>query len=116
MASYFDLRYRRIPNWLILANVPFVLGNLDRTIALILIAIALIAFILAKYVGAGDFKLAAVLASYSHILSWSQMWLYISLIFGGLYGLVLRKKSLPFAPFMTLGVLMIYLAQELQLI
>ena len=109
------MRLRRIPNWLILINIPILL-KFDLTIAEI-IAVAIIGSILfGKYIGAGDFKFAAVIAIYVHILSWSQYWIYIALVFGAIFGVIFRKKSLPFAPFMTLGLISIYLAQELQLI
>lgn len=114
-ASIFDLRSRRIPNWLIILNLP-ILIKLDWTIFTI-IALAIVAsFIFGKYVGGGDFKLAALIAIYVHILSWSQYWLYISLVIGALFGLIFRKKSLPFAPFLTLGLISIYVAQELLVI
>ena len=57
--------------------------------------------------------MAAVIAIWSHILNWSQMWLYISLIAGGGIGLVNRKKSVPFAPFMAIGVLVANMARSM---
>ena len=57
--------------------------------------------------------MAAVIAIWSHILNWSQMWLYISLIAGGGIGLVNRKKSVPFAPSMAIGVLVANMARSM---
>ena len=107
LATFFDLRYRRIPNILIypVLLVAFLISlyRNDFFIALISIFAVLSALLFGRYVGAGDIKLAVVIASYSHILNWSQMWIYGALISGGVFGLIFRRRTLPFAPFMALG-------------
>ena len=115
MASYFDLRFRRIPNWLIALNLP-ILFKADLVVVFIMLTAVFMTLIFGKYVGGGDFKLAALIAIYSHILNLSQYWLYIALVMGAIYGLIFHRKTLPFAPFMTLGLISIYVAQELLLI
>ena len=113
LASYFDLKTRRIPNWLNYGalGLSFLWFS---SFHLLVIALSLLASLLfGKLVGAGDIKLAAVIAIWSHILNWSQMWLYFSLIAGGVIGLVNRKKSVPFAPFMAIGVLVANMARSL---
>ena len=105
LAIYFDLKSRRIPNWLTYPALILALYKFD-TFYLFVISISLIATLtFSRYVGAGDIKLGAVIAIWSHNLGLSQFWIYISLILGGAFALTFRKKSLPFAPFMALGVL-----------
>ena len=105
LSTIFDLKSRRIPNWLTYPALFLALHKFD-TFYLFVISISLIASLtLSRYVGAGDIKLGAVIAIWSHILGLSQFWLYVSLIIGGAFALIFRKKSLPFAPFMALGVL-----------
>lgn len=112
LAAYFDLKSRRIPNWLTYSAlaISFIYPSSFHLFA---IAIGFIsALIFGKYVGAGDIKLAVVISIWSHILNWSQYWLYLALIIGGLYGLFNRKKSLPFAPFMAVGLLFANVARS----
>ena len=113
LASYFDLKTRRIPNWLNYSalGLSFLWFS---SFHLLVIALSLLASLLfGKLIGAGDIKLAAVIAIWSHILNWPQMWLYFSLIAGGGFGLVNQKKSVPFAPFMAIGVLVANMARSM---
>ena len=112
LAAYFDLKSRRIPNWLTYSALAtsFIYPSLFHIIA---IAIGFIsALIFGKYVGAGDIKLAVAIALWSHILNWSQYWLYLALIIAGIYGLFNRRKSIPFAPFMAVGLLFVNVARS----
>ena len=112
LAAYFDLKSRRIPNWLTYSAlaISFICPSPFQVLA---IAIGFIsALIFGKYVGAGDIKLAVVISIWSHILNWSQYWLYLALIIGGIYGLFNRRKSLPFAPFMAVGLLFANVARS----
>ena len=105
LATVFDLRSRRIPNWLTYPALILALYKFDFFYLFVLAISLIIILFFARYIGAGDIKLAAVIAIWSHILGLSQFWMYISLILGGAFALTFRKKSLPFAPFMALGVL-----------
>ena len=112
LAAYFDFKSRRIPNWLTYSAlaISFIYPSPFHLLA---IAIGFIsALIFGKYVGAGDIKLAVVISIWSHILNWSQYWLYLALIIGGIYGLFNRRKSLPFAPFMAVGLLFANVARS----
>ena len=113
LASYFDLKTRRIPNWLNYSALGLSFFWFS-SFHLLVIALSLFAsLIFGKLIGAGDIKLAAVIAIWSHILNWPQMWLYFSLIAGGGFGLVNKKKSVPFAPFMAIGVLVANMARSM---
>ena len=112
LAAYFDLKSRRIPNWLTYSAlaISFIYPSPFHLLA---IAIGFIsALIFGKYVGAGDIKLAVVISIWSHILNWSQYWLFLALMIGGIYGLCYRRKSLPFAPFMAIGLLVANVARS----
>jgi Flp pilus assembly protein protease CpaA len=112
IATYFDLKKRSIPNWLTYGAIAFSLFWFSNFHILVIALGALSALLFGKYVGAGDIKLAVAISIWSHILNWSQIWLYISLLLGGLFGLANQKKSLPFAPFMAAGVLLANVARS----
>lgn len=112
IATYFDLKNRTIPNWLTYGAIAVSLFWFSNFHILVIALGALSALVFGKYVGAGDIKLAVAISVWSHILNWSQSWLYISLLLGGLFGLANRKKSLPFAPFMAAGVLLANVARS----
>jgi Flp pilus assembly protein protease CpaA len=114
IATYTDLKSRRIPNWL---TYPFLISAVlvdYRTSIFVLVGV-IAALLFGKYVGSGDIKLAAGIAAWSHILSWSQYWIYIALLIGGVFGLSFRKRNLPFAPFMAAGLLIANMAREFAL-
>ena len=112
IATYFDLKKRTIPNWLTYGAITVSLFWLSNFHILAIALGAFSALLFGKYVGAGDIKLAVAISIWSHILNWSQSWLYFSLIAGGIFGLAKRKKSLPFAPFMAAGVLLANVARS----
>ena len=112
IATYFDLKKRTIPNWLTYGAITVSLFWLSNFHIFAIALGALSALLFGKYVGAGDIKLAVAISIWSHVLNWSQSWLYISLLLGGLFGLANRKKSLPFAPFMAAGVLLANVARS----
>jgi Flp pilus assembly protein protease CpaA len=112
IATYFDLKKRTIPNWLTYGAITISLFWFSYFHILVVALGMLLAVLFGKFVGAGDIKLAVAIAIWSHILNWPQSWLYISLLLGGLFGLVNRKKSLPFAPFMAAGVLLANVARS----
>ena len=72
--------------------------------------------LLNRIIGAGDIKLAFLVAAYTHLLSLSQFWIYFALVSGGLFALISRKSSIPFAPFMGIGVAIAYLARAQSII
>jgi prepilin signal peptidase PulO-like enzyme (type II secretory pathway) len=45
-------------------------------------------------------------------LNLSQFWIYFALLFAGLGARLGRQKSLPFAPYLAIGVLSSYLARR----
>ena len=91
LATYFDLKSRLIPNWLTYSAIltSFIYPSSFHLIAISIGVISAVLF--GKYVGAGDIKLAIAIAIWSHILNWSQYWLYLALTIGGIYGLFNRK-------------------------
>ena len=112
LAAYFDLKSRRIPNWLTYSAlaISFICPSPFQVLA---IAIGFIsALIFGKYVGAGDIKLAVVISIWSHILNLSQYWIYFALLLGGISGLGYRQKSIAFAPYMAVGILAANLARS----
>ena len=104
VATYFDLKYRRIPNWLTYPALILTIFNFDIFLILIIFMAIFIALIFGKYIGSGDIKLAVVIASWSHIYGFAQEWIIYALVAGGVVGLIYRRKSLPFAPCLALGV------------
>ena len=112
LATYFDLKSRLIPNWLTYSAIltSFIYQSSFHLIAISIGVVSAVLF--GKYVGAGDIKLAIAIAIWSHILNWSQYWLYLALMIGGIYGLLNRRKSLPFAPFMALGLVLANVARS----
>lgn len=111
LAAYIDLKRHQIPNWITYPALILGLFYFDYFFIISTLVAVLIALIFGKFIGAGDVKLALVLAIWSHILNWSQYWLYLALILGGIFGLIYRAKRLPFAPFMAVGLLIANLAQ-----
>ena len=113
IATYFDLKSRKIPNWLTYTALA-ISFTWPSTFHILAIAVGVLcAITLGKYIGAGDIKLAVAIAIWSHILNWSQIWLYFALLAGGIFALINRKKSIPFAPFMAIGVLAANVARSM---
>ena len=111
IATYIDLKRHQIPNWITYPALILALLYFDFFFIIATFVAFLVALIFGKFIGAGDIKLALVLAIWSHILNWSQYWLYLALILGGIFGLINRAKRLPFAQFMAVGLLIANLAQ-----
>jgi prepilin signal peptidase PulO-like enzyme (type II secretory pathway) len=112
LATYFDLKYRRIPNWLTYPTILLALIFFDKVFIPIILLGIITALIFGKYIGSGDIKLSIAIALWSHILSWSQYWIYAALILGALFGVVFRQKRLPFAPFIAAGILIANVARS----
>lgn len=112
LATYFDLKSRRIPNWLTYGSIGFSFIKFSE-FHFVAIGIGIIcAIIFGRFVGAGDIKLAVAIAIWTHILSWSQDWIYASFLVGGIAGLIYRRKSLPFAPYMAAGLVIANVARS----
>ena len=105
VGSYFDLRFRRIPNWLTYPALLLSILKIDRFSIFVLLLGFVLAILFHSQIGAGDLKMAAVIAIYSHILGYSQYWIMYAFIAGGIFALISRKRTLPFAPFMASGAL-----------
>ncbi len=112
IATYFDLKSRRIPNWLTYPALALTFLNFDKFVATVILTGLLIAIFIGKYIGSGDIKLSMVIATWSHIYGFSQNWILISLIIGGAAGLIYRRKSLPFAPYLAAGVVIANVARD----
>lgn len=104
-ATFTDIRTRRIPNRLTYSALVLALPNLNYFYLVVVAAALFIMMIAGSLIGSGDIKLAAVVAIYSNALNLSQSWILFALVFGGLYALIRRVKSLPFAPFIAIGTL-----------
>ena len=104
-ASFTDIRTRRIPNRLTYSALVLALPNFNYFYLVVVAAALFIMMIAGSLIGSGDIKLAAVVAIYSNALNLSQSWILFALVLGGLYALIRRVKSLPFAPFIAIGTL-----------
>lgn len=116
IATYFDLKSRRIPNWLTYPSFVIALFYFDRFFIIATLVALIAAILFGKYIGAGDIKLALVISLWSHILSWSQYWLYFALLLGGIAGLFQRNKRIPFAPYMAAGIVIANVARGMAII
>lgn len=112
LATYFDLKFRKIPNWLTYSAVGLSFIWFSSFHLVIITLGLLVALALGKFIGAGDIKLAVAIAIWAHILNWSQYWIYFSLIIGGLAGLVYQRKSIAFAPYMAAGLALANVARS----
>lgn len=116
LAAYFDLKSRKIPNWLTYSTYLFSLLWIKNHLGFFLVTLLIatvIALILGQYIGAGDIKLSLVIANWSQILQLNQYWLYFALTLSGIAGLFYRRKRMPFAPFIAAGVLISNMARTL---
>ncbi len=100
LATYFDLRHRRIPNWLTLPPLPLALwwawGHGALGLTLTVLAAGYLAFRFGG-LGGADGKLAAVIAAVSPpALALSGLLLLAGFIVNRLRG---KANSLPAAPF-----------------
>ena len=112
IATYFDLQSHRIPNWVTYPAIALSFFWFD-SFHLIAISLGILfSLIFAKWVGAGDIKLAITISIWSHILNLSQYWIYFALLLGGIAGLGFRQKSIAFAPYMAAGILAANLARS----
>lgn len=117
IASILDLRYREIPNWIIIAVALTFLLNFDvRNLwGLLAATIIFVIALLTGKIGGGDVKLIIALSVVCGL--WSSLALLFfaqisMLIFYGITELLTKfqgktaEKGLPFVPFITFGYLM----------
>lgn len=114
--SVVDIRDRRIPNSLILFGALPIFLQPNLFIILVLVFALFSAVLFGRFIGAGDIKLASLIAAYSHLLSLSQLWIYCALLSGGIFAFITRQRSIAFAPFMAFGVLIAILARTQSII
>lgn len=112
VATYFDLKFRKIPNWLTYSAIAFSFLWFQKFHVVAISIGLLVALIFGKFIGAGDIKLAVAIAIWSQILNWSQYWIHFSLILGGLAGLIHQRKSIAFAPYMAAGIALANMARS----
>lgn len=108
-SAFFDLRERRIPNWITYPLLLVALLFIDKTVIMFFaLGLALLLFG-GDLIGAGDIKLGLVVAVWSHHFHWSGYWLFISLLFAGVAAIMAYirrdRSSLPFAPYIAAGFL-----------
>lgn len=112
IATYFDLKSHRIPNWITYPAIAISFFWFD-SFHLVAISLGiLISLLFSRWIGAGDIKLAIAISIWSHILNLSQYWIYFALLIGGIAGLLNRQKSIAFAPYMAAGLLIANLARS----
>lgn len=104
-----DFKFQKISNLVLLFHFLFLFSFWDWH----LLALVAAPFF-TKWIGAGDLKLATVLYLYSKALHLStNYWIPISTLIGALTAVILRKKSIPFAPALIIGLTFgDYLARE----
>ncbi|MFM8621017.1 MAG: prepilin peptidase [Candidatus Nanopelagicaceae bacterium] len=112
LATYFDLKFRKIPNWLTYSAIALSFLWFSKFHLLMLALGLLVAVLLGNLIGAGDIKLAVAIALWSHILNWSQYWIFCSLLLGGIAGLIYQRKSIAFAPYMAAGLALANVARS----
>jgi len=98
VAGIYDIRYRRIPNWLVLPALPvgfalnaFLYGLAGLKIAGLGFGLAVLIYMplyIVRGMGAGDVKLAAALGSLVGWQNWLLLFIFAALI-GGVLALVL---------------------------
>ena len=124
--AVYDLRRRRVPNWMLMptgvavtllllmaAAVDDLWGSMLRALLAALVvtfAFGTLAVVFRRGLGFGDVKLAGLVGLVTGFVSWHTVWLGIVLAFVGAavvaVTLVVRRASeraIPFAPFMVLG-------------
>lgn len=112
LATYFDLKTRRIPNWLTYGSTAVACLQFETIFIFFILLGVLVAIIFGKLIGSGDIKLSICVAIWSRVLNISQYWIYFALILAGFGALIGRGKSIPFAPYIAAGVLCSNLARS----
>lgn len=109
IASIFDLRERRIPNWLTYPGISVSVLWIDWTVAFYFMASLLALLVSKELIGAGDIKLSLLVASWSHNFNWSGYWLFSAFLVAGIGGLIAMarrdRRAIAFAPYIATGFL-----------
>jgi len=112
IASYFDIRVCKIPNWLtglglIISGCYRLLflrqQDTDMFFSIFILAVILI-FNMLHLIGGGDVKLISTIII---LLKWEETayWLIVSVSVQALFFILSRKEKLPFAPALTIGLI-----------
>jgi len=113
VATYFDLKFRRIPNWLTYSSIAFSCFYFEQIFIIFILVGIIVGLIFGKLIGSGDIKLSVSVAIWSQILNLTQYWIYFALILAGFGALIGREKSLPFAPYIGAGLICANLARRM---
>ena len=125
--AVYDLRRRKVPNWMLMPisfSVTLLLvvaaavddrwGSMFRGVcaaAVVTFAFGALAVVFRRGLGFGDVKLAGLIGLVTGFISWHTVWLGIVLAFFGaavvaailLVRRASQRTTIPFAPFMVLG-------------
>ena len=125
--AVYDLRRRKVPNWMLMptsfavtvlllvaAAVDDLWGSMLRGFCAALVAtfaFGALAIVFRRGLGFGDVKLAGLIGLVTGFISWDAVWLGIVLAFCGaaVFAAILlvrrasERTTIPFAPFMVLG-------------
>jgi prepilin peptidase CpaA len=123
-AAFFDLRYRRVPNWMALSGLLLALAALGLGMQPLGIGwaaalsgaaaafVVLLLFYVTSLIGAGDVKFAGALGLWVGLQALLPIWIGASLL-AGLHGLVAwarrrepgqkRKRDIPYAAYMAVA-------------
>lgn len=112
IASYFDIKDCKIPN--MLTAVGLISFGVYRLLFLrheetevffnLLILMAILLFYLLQLLGGGDVKLISTIII---LMKWEETaeWLMVSVLIQAVFFILTRKDKLPFAPALTVGLI-----------
>lgn len=104
--AVFDIRHKKIPNFLIAITICFVLtvseNQVSGLMGVILITLPMIYFHKSGGIGGGDIKIITVTGLYLGYKGLLIMF-FISLFLCFLYAILKQERSLPLGPFFCLG-------------
>ena len=112
IASYFDIKSHKIPNWITffgflicgIYRLLFLRHSYEDIIINISITIAILIMYALNQLGGGDIKLISTIII---LMKWEETanWLMLSVLMQALLFIIIRKKSLPFAPALSIGLM-----------
>jgi Flp pilus assembly protein protease CpaA len=112
IASYFDIKNCKIPNeltgfgFIILGTYRFLFLRQQVTdiFFIILILAVILIFYMLRLMGGGDVKFISTIII---LMKWEETanWLIISILVQALFFILNRKEKLPFAPALTVGLI-----------
>ena len=112
IASYFDIKSRKIPNWITFFGLSscsiyrllFLRQSIEDIIINLIIAIAILIMYALNQLGGGDVKLISTIII---LMKWEETvkWLMLSVFVQALLFIAIRKRKLPFAPALSIGLI-----------